>query len=150
MIYAPALMELFEGEEGKGVFLNGDPVMVSRRKRLGESLLATGFPYDRRERLDMLLGEWRRALLLCRGIRRAGAAALDFAYVACGRLDGYWEHGLSPWDVCAGLFLVEEAGGRVSTTLGESPTLRDSPLFASNGRIHEALLDGIVPGRKNG
>ena len=144
IIYAPALGELFYGERGKGVVLNGKPVRVSDRARVQESLLATGFPYDRRERLAPLLDEWRRALLLCRGMRRAGAAALDFAYVACGRLDGYWEHGLSPWDVCAGLFLVEEAGGRVSNERGEGPSLKDSPLVASNGLIHEALLGEIL------
>jgi myo-inositol-1(or 4)-monophosphatase len=144
VIYAPAHGELFVGVRGDGVRLNGDLVRVSTRSTLSESLLATGFPYDRRERLDLLLGELRRGLLHSRGLRRAGAAALDFAYVACGRLDGFWEHGLSPWDVCAGLLLVEEAGGVVSNLDGKEPGIYEGPFISSNGLIHSDLLKKVV------
>jgi myo-inositol-1(or 4)-monophosphatase len=125
---APALEQLFWAAPGHGAWCNGERLAVSGCGRLADALLATGFAYDRIGRLDNNYAEFAWFTHRCHGVRRAGAAALDLAYVAAGRFDGYWERGLSPWDLAAGVVLVEQAGGVVSAYDG-------SPLTIASGRI---------------
>jgi len=140
VVYDPLREELFEAMRGGGAYLNGRPLRVSSVDRLEEALLATGFPYDIRERLPDTLARLGRMLAVSQGVRRAGSAALDLAYVAAGRLDGFWEENLKPWDTAAGVLLVTEAGGAISTFSGVSYTLDADNIVASNGRIHEEML----------
>ncbi len=111
VVYAPALGELYEAVKGKGAFLNGKPLSVSKRQHLRQAVVATGFPYDRKEHPQNNVNEFSKVVLEVGGIRRTGSADLDLCQVAAGRFDGYWEFKLKPWDVTAGLLLVEEAGG---------------------------------------
>ncbi|WP_070121794.1 inositol monophosphatase family protein [Bacillus marinisedimentorum] len=113
VVYAPGLGELYEAVKGKGSYLNGKPLVVSRRKKLRQAVIATGFPYDRAEHPQNNVNEFSKVVLEVGGIRRTGSAALDLCQVAAGRFEGYWEFKLKPWDVTAGILLVEEAGGRV-------------------------------------
>jgi myo-inositol-1(or 4)-monophosphatase len=138
--YDPTRDELFAAERGHGASLNGKPIRVSAAERLSESLVVTGFPYDfkSRPRFAHHLTEF---LLSSRGVRRDGSAAIDMAYVACGRFDGFWEEGLNPWDVAAGYLLIEEAGGRVSYYDGSEYSVYEPPIVASNGLIHSQMLD---------
>jgi myo-inositol-1(or 4)-monophosphatase len=139
VIYCPMLDELFCACRGAGAWLNGERLQVSAAAALGHSLLATGFPYDIRQHPEMVLPALQAVLVRAQGVRRAGAAALDLAYVACGRLDGFWEIKLKPWDSAAGLLLVEEAGGRV-TDFRNSPYSPFVPeILATNGLIHAEL-----------
>jgi len=133
--------ELFVAARGKGAKLNGKPIRVSRATALATSLLSTGFPYDRRERRRFYLCFWEELMMRVHGVRRAGAAALDFAGVACGRTDGFWEFGLKPWDIAAGALLVEEAGGIVTNMDGTPLDLAGGQMIASNGRIHQELRE---------
>jgi len=138
-VHAPALRETFRAVAGAGATLNGAPIRVSGTALVAESLLATGAPYNRRDIVDSLLRPIRRAILNAHGLRREGSAAMDLAWLAAGRLDGYSEEGLHAWDVAAGILLVEEAGGRVTSwDLGPHDLYR-GPLLASNGRIHDPL-----------
>lgn len=139
VIYCPLQDELFCAGRGMGVWLNGRPIRVSGHQRLIESLVATGFPYAIRENLAAVLAHLGKLLPEVRDLRRAGAAAVDLAYVACGRLDGFWELDLKPWDTAAGQLLVEEAGGRVSTLAGEAWNPWRKEILASNGKIHGQL-----------
>jgi myo-inositol-1(or 4)-monophosphatase len=134
--------EEFVAQRGLGATLNGAPIQVSGRNQLGDGLIATGFSYDRQERWQeygRVLGEMLRQV---RGVRRGGSAALDLAWVACGRLDGYWELRLGPWDVAAGYLIVAEAGGRV-TALDGSPATHEE-CVAANAAIHPALLEAVA------
>ena len=142
LIYDPIKDECFSARRGEGARLNGLPARVSNEKRLERALLATGFGYDVHERqLIENLEYFGRFIRRARGVRRPGSAALDLAYVACGRFDGFWEMHLSPWDVAAGLLLVSEAGGAISGFAGEPAPADGSNLVASNGALHDALLD---------
>ncbi len=138
--YDPTRDELFTAEKGRGATLNGKPIRVSRTDELGNALLVTGFPYDikHREKFARHLTEF---LLTSRGVRRDGSAAIDLAYVACGRFDGFWEEGLNPWDVAAGKLLIEEAGGTVSYYNGSPFSIYTPPIVASNGTIHAEMLN---------
>lgn len=138
--YDPTRDELFTAEKGRGATLNGKPIRVSRTDELGNALLVTGFPYDikHREKFARHLTEF---LLTSRGVRRDGSAAIDLAYVACGRFDGFWEEGLNPWDVAAGKLLIEEAGGTVSYYDGSPFSIYTPPIVASNGTIHAEMLN---------
>lgn len=141
VIYDPTRDELFTVERGRGAKLNGVPIHVSRTKRLGESLIATGFPSKKRHE-NPNIHFYQEITLHSHGVRRAGAAALDLAYTACGRFDGYWEFNLNPWDVSAGILLVEEAGGKVTQFNGDPFQLRTPrEILASNGVIHRELID---------
>ncbi|MGB7415154.1 MAG: inositol monophosphatase family protein [Thermosynechococcaceae cyanobacterium] len=143
-IYDPFHRELFRAAKDLGATCNRQPIYVSKTNALPQSLLVTGFAYDRRETTDNNYAEFCRMTHLTQGVRRGGAACLDLAYVACGRLDGYWERGLSPWDIAAGIILVEEAGGRV-TAYDQSPQrLETGRLLATNGLIHEALSQELL------
>lgn len=137
--YDPTRDELFAAEKGKGAMLNNRMIIVSDTEELSESLIVTGFPYNfkSKENFARHLTEF---LLRSRGLRRDGSAAIDLAYVACGRFDGFWEEGLKPWDVAAGLLLIEEAGGRVTFYDGTRYNIYSPPLCASNGLIHEEML----------
>ena len=135
--------ERFIAEKGKGSFLNGKKIMVSGVKSLRESLLITGFAYDRHRHSHFYIERLRRFLLASHDIRRSGSAALDLAWIACGRADGFWEFRLNPWDVAAGWLLVEEAGGRVTDFGGRRwphPKAFGPQTLASNGRIHSEML----------
>jgi myo-inositol-1(or 4)-monophosphatase len=145
VIYHCMLDELFSAVRGEGAFLNGKPIQVSDHQPLKRSLLATGFPYDRTRDNENNFQHFVEFQLAARAVRRAGAAALDLAYVAAGRLDGYWEMKLKPWDVAAGTLLVTEAGGRVSNQAGERYSIYDNRIVASNGVIHEEMLAVLRP-----
>lgn len=134
--------ELFTALKGEGAFQNGRPIRVSSTATLIGSLLATGFPYDVAKDAENLT-YFQRALAKGLTVRRPGAAALDLAYVAAGRLEGFWEVKLNPWDVAAGWLLITEAGGTVSGIQGEPYRLGNRYLVASNGKIHEQLLDTL-------
>jgi myo-inositol-1(or 4)-monophosphatase len=144
VIYDPFQTELFRAAKGSGATLNRRPIRVSQTEELSKSLLATGFAYDRRETKDNNYAEFCYLTHLTQGVRRAGSAALDLAAVACGRYDGYWERGIKPWDVAAGIVLVEEAGGRV-TSYDRSPFQFDSGrILATNGRVGDALSRALL------
>ncbi len=139
-VYAPMFDELFCASKGGGAWLNGCPIRVSGRQRLIEALIDTGFPYELDQSLSGVMRQLETVISRGRDIRRAGAAALDLAYVACGRLDGFYEIDLQPWDTAAGWLLVEEAGGCVSDFSGGaySPFLPE--ILASNSKLHQPLL----------
>ncbi|MEY3298752.1 MAG: hypothetical protein RLZZ597_2012 [Cyanobacteriota bacterium] len=139
VVYNPMLNELFQAAKGLGATLNRQPMRVSTTDHLAQSLLSTGFAYDRCVTADNNYAEFCHFTHLTQGVRRGGSAAVDLAYVACGRLDGYWELGLSPWDITAGIALVREAGGRV-TAYDQSPLVVNSGrLLATNGHLHAAM-----------
>ncbi|MBU0491264.1 MAG: inositol monophosphatase [Chloroflexi bacterium] len=144
--YDPLRDELFATQRGAGAFLNDRRLRVSTAARLGESLVATGFPYDRATNPQNNLGPFNHVMPRVRGVRRGGAAALDMAYVAAGRLDGYWEFRLNPWDWAAGSLLVTEAGGTVTDVAGASWRPGLSSLVATNGLLHAELLGAIDQG----
>lgn len=139
-IYNPNLDECFTAEKGKGAYFNGHPITPSRTKKLDDALLATGFPYDIRESTDNNLKEFAAFAVVARAIRRAGSAALDLAYTACGRFDGYWEFKLSPWDMAAGILIVNETGGRITNWSGQKCDIFKGEVLASNGKIHDEML----------
>jgi myo-inositol-1(or 4)-monophosphatase len=142
VIYDPMRDELFSSVRGGGATLNGSAMHVTATAGLNDALVSSGFPYDKHTNPDNNLREWAIFLKHIRGERRLGSAALDLAYVAAGRLDGYWEQQLNPWDAMAGLLLVREAGGTVTDYTGTpNPQHRDRGRYvASNGLIHEAML----------
>jgi myo-inositol-1(or 4)-monophosphatase len=138
--YDPTRDEMFSAERGNGVSLNNKRVRVSETEKLDQALLVTGFPYDVSER-DNFARHFTDLILKSRGIRRDGSAAIDMAYVACGRFDGFWEEGLNPWDVAAGVLFVEEAGGRVSYYDDSPFSIYQAPICATNGLIHTEMID---------
>ena len=140
LVYDPVREELFTASRGGGARLNDAPIRVSATARLGHALLATGFPYDRRQHRAFYLAFWHEALGRAQGVRRTGSAALDLCTLACGRFDGFWEWKLKPWDTAAGRLIVEEAGGRVTDFSGGRHRLTGAGTAASNGHIHEELL----------
>lgn len=146
VLYIPILNEMFHAVRGTGAFLNGGRISVSDTKDMNNALLATGFPYDRRSNADEYIGLFKSFLMRCRGVRRMGSAAIDMAYVATGRFDGFWERGLHPWDTGAGVLLVEEAGGKVTGFAGQDFDLfgkNRKECLASNGTIHQDMLTVI-------
>ena len=138
--FDPTRDELFSAERGRGATLNGKPIRVSAAEKLGDSLIVTGFPYDFKQR-ENFARHLTDFLLSSRGVRRDGSAAIDMAYVACGRFDGFWEEGLNPWDVAAGKLLIEEAGGVVTYYDGSKFSIYSPPIVASNGAIHSQMLE---------
>jgi myo-inositol-1(or 4)-monophosphatase len=139
IVSMPTTNELFYAARGQSAFLNGHPLHVSTTSAIHQSLLATGFPYDRTPGSDNNLVEFGRVMPFVQGIRRCGAAALDLAFVAAGRLDGYWEFHVRPWDIMAGILLVEEAGGTVTTVRPTGDMAGAGGILATNGHIHTAL-----------
>ena len=149
VIYDPLRDELFSAARGEGARLNGQPVRASRTTTLQESLIATGFPSHKRHR-NPNVHFYQEFTLRSHGVRRAGSAALDLAYVACGRLEAFWEFKLNPWDTSAGFLLVEEAGGKLTRFDGSRFLLNSDEVFASNGLIHDemrTLFDDMFAGR---
>jgi len=140
IIYEPLRHEKYCAARGHGALLNGEPMRVSHAATLQTSVVATGFPYDRASSPENNVAEFVNVVTRVQGMRRAGTASLDLAYVACGRLDGFWELKLKPWDQAAGMLLVEEAGGRVSDRSGHRTTFRTLSVVATNGLIHEELV----------
>jgi myo-inositol-1(or 4)-monophosphatase len=139
VLYDPTRDELFFAELGKGAFLNGQKIEVSKTDTLAQSLVATGFPsYKRHKNPNIFF--YHQLTLRTHGVRRAGSAALDLANVACGRFDGFWEFNLNAWDTSAGILIVEEAGGKVSGFEGEPLAITDRNVLASNGLIHAAMV----------
>lgn len=139
VIYNPYLQELFRAARGLGATRNRLPIQVSQTHELAKSLLVTGFAYDRRETPDNNYAEFCHLTHLTQGVRRGGSASMDLAYVACGRLDGFWERGLSPWDMAAGVVLVREAGGRVSAYDDSPFEMASGRILATNGHLHASL-----------
>jgi myo-inositol-1(or 4)-monophosphatase len=140
VIFDPERNEMFACERGSGAWLNGRPIHVSVVRRIDDALVATGFP-SRKRAQNVNIHFYYQLGMITHGVRRAGAAALDLAYVACGRLDAFWEFGLHPWDMAAGTLLVAEAGGKCSDMHGQSASLRGQHLLADNGTIHEGMLE---------
>lgn len=146
VIYDPMRDELYTARRGAGATLNGNLLAVTEKTSLSQSVLASGFAYDRRTNSNNNTKQWTAFIPKVRGLRRMGAAALDLAYVAAGRYDGYWERSLNPWDVMAGVLLITEAGGIVTDYQGgDSPQFdNDGRYVASNGHIHAQILDVLA------
>jgi myo-inositol-1(or 4)-monophosphatase len=140
-VFDPIKEELFTAERGEGAYLNGRRLHVSAADALIRGLLVTGFPYDVRDDVETKVRLFKRFMAEARAIRRDGSAALDLCYLAAGRIDGFWEERLNVWDMAAGNLLVEEAGGRVSRFDGAALGLGHDEIVASNGKLHEAMLD---------
>lgn len=143
VVLLPLINEEFTAIKGDGAYLNGKPISVSKVDDPAKSLFCTGFPYDRKERPDYYIAKFREFMKLGHGVRRAGAAAVDLCYVACGRIDGFWEERLKAWDVAAGSLLVREAGGTISMFDGGEFDLYGDNVIASNGKIHETMIETI-------
>ena len=144
VIHDPVHEELYVAERGAGAFVNDRRLAVSRASTLDESLLATGFPYNIRETADNNFAEYAAFSVRAQGVRRLGSAVLYLAWVAAGRLDGYWELRTGPWDVAAGSLLVEEAGGRITGVDGAPIDIDNPSVVASNGLIHDAMLKTLA------
>ncbi|MEO1403254.1 MAG: inositol monophosphatase family protein [Cyanobacteria bacterium J06635_1] len=148
VVFDPVHNDLYRAAQGLGATCNRQPIRVSNTARLADSLLVTGFAYDRRETLDNNYAEFCHLTHLTQGVRRGGSAAMDLACVASGRLDGYWERGLSAWDLAAGVVLVQEAGGQISAYDGGPFEIGSGRILASNGTLHTAMsqeLDKVKP-----
>ena len=139
LVYDPLRGECFKAVKGEGATLNGNSIRTSTVKELDKALLATGFPYDQREKADFYLSFFKAFMTRSQGIRRNGSAALDLCYVACGRIDGFWELKLRPWDTAAATLIVEEAGGRLSDLSGKKFSIWGEETLASNGAIHDEM-----------
>ncbi len=139
IINLPILNELFTVVKGQGAFMNAESIHVSDCRSMEESLIATGFPYAIEDHVDFITKALNKVLLSTQGVRRPGAAALDLAYLACGRYDGYYENALKPWDTASGWLLVEEAGGNVSDYNNKDFNLFSSSILATNSKLHEPL-----------
>jgi myo-inositol-1(or 4)-monophosphatase len=142
-VYDPTRQELFTAERGSGAFLNGRPIRVSSAATLVDAMLVTGFPYDVHKRVEEIVGLFGRFVGQARAVRRLGSAAIDLCYVAAGRMDGFWESDLKPWDIAGGALIVMEAGGTVTNMAGEPFSSRGRHVLASNGHIHAAML-GVI------
>ncbi|MBW1729442.1 MAG: inositol monophosphatase [Deltaproteobacteria bacterium] len=140
VVYNPYMNELFQAIRGQGATLNGKPIHTSQTSSISEALLGTGFPYDIHQRSEGVLDLFRRMVLVAQGVRRAGSAALDLCYVAAGRLDGFWEQSLKPWDTAAGCVILLEAGGRLSTYNGGAYDPYKNTIVGSNPFIYDEMM----------
>ena len=140
VVYDPVRDELFSAAAGQGSFLNGKRLAVSDVSKLSDALLITGFPYNLRDHIDRLVGDFKTFLQESQAVRRGGSAALDLCYVAGGRCDGFWEMNLHPWDTAAGKVILEEAGGRVTDYQGNPFSIYQKQIVASNSRIHDEVI----------
>ena len=144
VIFDPFHQELFRAAKGLGATKNRRPIQVSTTNQLSESLLVSGFAYDRHETTDNNYAEFCHLTHLTQGVRRSGSAALDLAHVACGRVDGYWERGIAPWDVSAGVILLQEAGGKVTAYDESLLSIESGRILATNGLIHHSLSQELI------
>ncbi|MBE9203668.1 inositol monophosphatase [Synechocystis salina LEGE 06099] len=144
VIYNPFRQELFRAASSLGATLNRQPIQVSTTTSLAKSLLVSGFAYDRVKTLDNNYPEFCHLTHLTQGVRRSGSAAIDLTDVACGRLDGYWERGINPWDIAAGIVIVQEAGGVISSYDGSPLDLKTGRILATNGKIHHELSQALA------
>jgi myo-inositol-1(or 4)-monophosphatase len=140
VVFDPTRQEMFSAERGAGAYLNNRRIRVSAAKRLEDSLVSTGFP-SRKRHLNVNIHFYHQMAMATHGVRRGGSAAIDLAYVACGRLEAFWEFGLNPWDMAAGILLVTEAGGRCTDMKGAQHSLTSPHLLTDNGAIHQEILD---------
>ena len=143
VVYDPVKNELFTASKGRGAFLNDRRVRVSKCPKLEQALVGTGFPFKELGRMDLYLRQLRTMMAGSSGVRRAGAAALDLAYVACGRLDAFWELGLAPWDMAAGALLVQEAGGLVGGLSGEQDYLQSGDVIAATPKVFTGMIEAL-------
>ena len=148
MVYDPVKKEMFSGELGKGAYMNGRVISVSKATRLEESFLCTGFIPTTDSMVEENLIHFGNFVRKARGVRRDGSAALDLCYVACGRYDGFWELGLKPWDTAAGFLVLEESGGRVTDFSDNRYSIYNDELVATNGGIHDEILSVLALGRE--
>jgi len=144
VIYDPVKNELFTASKGRGAYLNDRRIRVSKCIRLADALVGTGFPFKELNRINVYVQQMRNLMAKSAGVRRAGAAALDLAYVACGRLDAFWELGLSPWDMAAGALMIQEAGGLVGDLRGESSYLESGEICAATPKIFPVLVEALA------
>jgi myo-inositol-1(or 4)-monophosphatase len=149
VVYDPMRDEMFQGAEGEGAYLDGKRIRVSAVSDLNRSLLATGFPYDIRDSRVNNVVHFNHFIMRAQAVRRCGSAAMDLCYLACGRFDGFWELKLKPWDMAAGAVIVKEAGGRLSDFEGGEFSLLGQETLASNGLIHEAMLEVLRVGKRD-
>ncbi|MBS1782517.1 MAG: inositol monophosphatase [Bacteroidetes bacterium] len=147
-VFNPIMNELFFAEKGKGAQLNGQPISVSEKSDFRKACLVTGFPYKWPETKEHPIRVFERFILEGLPVRRLGSAAIDLCWVACGRFDGFWEYNLNPWDIAAGYLIVTEAGGRVTDFKGENYSVYDRQTLATNGHIHQEMLD-LIADRSN-
>ena len=140
VVYCPVLNELFTAVRGYGAWLNGTSISTTKEKKIARALMATGFPYNIRNESSRVMDALQSIIVRAQGIRRAGAAALDLAWLACGRVDGFWEAGLKPWDTAAGQLLVTEAGGMVTDFKGDAYNPFIKEILASNAHLHHELV----------
>ena len=145
VVYDPISQDLYTASKGSGAQLNGRRIRVTNRKTLEGALLGTGFPFKNQDLLDTYLATFKALFSDTAGIRRPGSASLDLAYVAAGRLDGFWEFDLKPWDMAAGALLVQEAGGKVGDFAGGDDYLESGNIIAGNLKVFEAMLNAIRP-----
>jgi myo-inositol-1(or 4)-monophosphatase len=143
VIYDPSRNELFTASKGRGAFLNDRRIRVSKCLRLGDALVGTGFPFKEGARIELYSGQLKKMMERSAGVRRAGAAALDLAYVACGRLDAFWEMGLSAWDMAAGALMIQEAGGLVGDLRGETGYLDSGEIACATPKVYPTLLETL-------
>ena len=142
-VYDPNRRELFTAERGGGAFLNGRPLHVSATATLVDAMLVTGFPYDIHSRIEEIVGLFGAFVGRARAVRRLGSAAIDLCYIAAGRMDGFWESDLKPWDIAGGALIVAEAGGMVTHMDGSAFTSRGRQVLATNGLLHDAMLEVV-------
>jgi myo-inositol-1(or 4)-monophosphatase len=147
VVYDPNRNEIFTASKGGGAFVNGRRIRVAKRDKLDEALIGTGFPYRMFEHIDTYLAIFKEIAQKTAGMRRPGAAALDLAWVACGRMDGFWELGLAPWDMAAGSLLITEAGGLIGDLSGETNYMKTGNIIGGNPKIFSQLLQIITPHR---
>lgn len=147
VVYDPIRDELFWAERGIGAYVNDRRLRVAAREKLEDAVIATGIPHLGREAHDVLLKELKAVMGATAGVRRFGAASLDLAYVAAGRYDGFWEHGLAPWDIAAGIAIVREAGGFVTDLGGGLDVLKTGDILAANDPLHRPLMRVLAAGR---
>jgi myo-inositol-1(or 4)-monophosphatase len=145
VVYDPSRNDLYTATRGRGAFLNDQRLRVGKRASLHSSLIGTGFPFRQLEHIDVYLAVLRDMMKGSAGVRRAGSAALDLAYVAAGRLDGFWEFGLAPWDIAAGALLITEAGGLVGDLTGENRYMETGNVVAGSPKVFVELLKALAP-----
>ncbi len=145
VVHNPVMNEFFQASKGNGAFLNQSPIHVSGTRKLHRSLLATGFPYDIKEKTESVMALFKKMIVKAQGVRRPGAASIDMCYVASGRFDGFWEQDLNPWDTAAGLIILKEAGGKVTTFDGGNYTPYEKTVIAANPDIHGEMVKMLRP-----